>query len=250
MFNWIKDFFNWWFGLLTNKEVEDIRLSILVNKRLQKANASWIDDLQKEIKSLQVSLNATIGIQNKHDERIAENKKDILFLDKCDDNAKESISSLYNKIAELKAELHKLRDGKVNESTQAVKELKKELDSFKKNTLLSIARLDDITEYLEQEVYSTIPRVNPRRLILQASEISTTETREKTAAKFAIAELAKYMFFPVKKTKFNKAVYDKLKQHTESASRRKSRALVEELISDGWLTETQEVNIKWINVRG
>lgn len=120
----------------------------------------------------------------------------------------------------------------------------------KKNTLLGIARLDDITEYLEQEVYSTIPRVNPRRLILQASEISTTETREKTAAKFAIDELAKYMFFPVKKTKFNKAVYDKLKQHTESASRRKSRALVEELISDGWLTETQEVNIKWINVRG
>lgn len=313
MFIWIKRFIQ----RIFTDEISKLRLDLAVSEQLQKSNAKMIDDLQKEVEKLKSSQDTTIGIQNKHDERITENKEvqkdvyeglvakfdgfndklkalrystdenergvrdlkaatkanrdlfnsqntitaelqlqvkenkqDILVLDKYDDNAKESISSLYNKIAELKAELHKLRDGKVNENTQAVKELKKELDSFKKNTLLSIARLANITEYLEQEVYSTIPRVNPRRLILHASEISTTETREKTAAKFAIAELAKYMFFPVKKTKFNKAVYDKLKQHTESASRRKSRALVEELISDGWLTETQEVNIKWINVRG
>ncbi len=242
MFNWIKDFFK--------------RLSILVNKRLQKANASWIDDLQKEIKSLQVSLNATIGIQNKHDERIAENKKDILFLDKCDDNAKDRLSSLFSKLAKIeettvtKEELEGDLTKRANNTSNRLYQIEKKIDDFKENTRQNIAWLDDITEYLEQEVYSTIPRVNPRRLILQTSEISTTETREKTAAKFAIAELAKYMFFPVKKTKFNKAVYDKLKQHTESASRRKSRALVEELISDGWLTETQEVNIKWINVRG
>lgn len=192
MFNWIKKLFS---RVFTDK----LRLDLAVSEQLQKSNAKMIDDLQKEIKSLQVSLNATIGIQNKHDERITENKEvqkdvyeglvakfdgfndklkalrystdenergvrdlkaatkanrdlfnsqntitaelqlqvkenkqDILVLDKYDDNAKESISSLYNKIAELKAELHKLRDGKVNENTQAVKELKKELDSFKK----------------------------------------------------------------------------------------------------------------------
>ena len=235
MFNWIKKLFS---RVFTDK----LRLDLAVSEQLQKANAMMIDDLQEKITDLQ--------------RQITENKKDILFLDKCDDNAKDRLSSLFSKLARIeettvtKEELEGDLTKRANNTSNRLYQIEKKIDDFKEDTRQNIAWLDNITGWLEQEAYSMMPRINPRRLTIQASEDLTPGNEEKTLAKFVIAKLAEIKLFPIKKTEFNKSVYEMLKQRIESASRRKSRALVEELIKDGWLAETQDNNIKWINVRG
>lgn len=263
MFNWIKRFIQ----RIFTDEISKLRLDLAVSEQLQKSNAKMIDDLQKEVEKLKSSQDTTIGIQNKHDERIAENKevqKDAYeglvakfdgFNDKLkalcySTNAKESISSLYNKIAELKAELHKLRDGKVNENTQAVKELRKDIKHLTKAYYEAYKESTRRFYWLEDEVCSTDKKPNPEKLTLQLREKADNRfmLNAKEQIQLEIIRLLADQKLPMPKTELNRMVFQAVKG--KFITKASVRLFIDELIEEGWLTETQEANIKWINVRG
>lgn len=207
-------------------------------------------EFTKEFEVLKTQIKANENIIAKHNEEINTLEHEVKTTKGIVYPEKEARLSADSKIESLKQDLAKLRDGKVNENTQVVKELRKDIKHLTKAYYEAYKESTRRFYWLEDEVYSTDKKPNPEKLTLQLREKADNRfmLNAKEQIQLEIIRLLADQKLPMQKTELNRMVFQAVKG--KFITKASVRLFIDELIEEGWLTETQEANIKWINVRG